>query len=84
MTDLLTLERELKDDAQRRDAMAMLRDKLTKISRAASATADSAERRRSRRVLRSVTMGASERVQDPDYLKMLEQFRPSGPGRGMR
>ena len=83
MTDLLTFERNLKDDAQRADAMAMLRDKLTRLSRAANAVADSPERRRSRRVLRSVTMGASERVQDAEYLKMLEQFRPAGPGRGM-
>ena len=83
MTELLTLERNLKDDSQRGDAMATLRDKLTKTSRAANAKVDSPERQRSRRVLRSLTMGASERVQDAQYLKMLEQFRPAGPGRRM-
>ena len=77
---LMTLERSLTDQTRRLDSLSEIRDRLTRLSRSANAATDSPERRRARRVLRSVTMGASERVQDSEYLKLLEQFRPQGRG----
>ena len=56
-------------------ALMTLRDRLSKLARSAAAEADTPERSQARRVLRSVTAGASGRVQDRDYLKLLEGFR---------
>jgi pimeloyl-ACP methyl ester carboxylesterase len=58
-------------------ALMTLRDRLSKLARTAAGEADTPERSQARRVLRSVTAGASGRVQDRDYLKMLEEFRAS-------
>ena len=41
----------------------------------ASAPEDSPQRLSARRVLRVVTMGASERVQDKEYLALLQKYR---------
>ena len=48
------------------------------MSRAAGAADDTPERQRARRVLRAITAGAGERVQDPQYLALLQQYRPAG------
>jgi hypothetical protein len=45
------------------------------VHKKATADAESPERRSARRVLVAVTAGASERVSDPDYLKMVQAFR---------
>ena len=55
-----------------------LRDRLSKLSQKAAAEADTAERRQARRVVRTVTAGASARVQDGEYLTLLEQYRLPG------
>jgi hypothetical protein len=55
-----------------------LRDELTKLAQAANAAEESPERSRARRVLRSITAGAGDRVQDPDYRKLLEQYGQRG------
>jgi len=34
--------------------------------------------------LRAITMGAAERVQDGEYLKLLQQYRQPAAGRGAR
>jgi hypothetical protein len=72
---VLELEAGLRDEAQRANNLASLRALLAECFRQAGAADDSPLRRRSRRVLRAISMGAAERVQDPDYLKILEQFR---------
>jgi hypothetical protein len=58
-----------------------LRDQLSRYARLADASAESPERSQARRALRNVTAGAAERVQDPDYLKLLEQYRARSPAR---
>ena len=63
-------------------SMMMLRDRLNKLSRKAGADGDTPDRAQARRVLRSITAGASGRVQDREYLTLLEQFRLSGTVRG--
>jgi hypothetical protein len=74
--DVLTLEAALRDDSRRMESLGRLRDVLMRCARQAGAEADSPERRRARRLLRTITMGAAERVRDAEYLKLLEQYRP--------
>ena len=74
LEQVVSLEAGLADDARRMDCLGDLRDLLSRLSTQASAAADSAQRGRARRVLRIVTMGASERVHDAAYLKLLQQI----------
>jgi pimeloyl-ACP methyl ester carboxylesterase len=76
--DIFRLEAELGDESRRSEALIRLRSELVKVSRAAGAADDTPERQRARRVLRAITAGAGERVQDPQYLALLQQYRPAG------
>jgi hypothetical protein len=58
--------------------MMRLRDELSTLARIANGEDDRPERSRARRVLRSITAGAGERVDDPAYRALLEQYRPAG------
>jgi hypothetical protein len=78
IADIFELESGLQDENQRRDALMRLRDELSKLARMADRAEDTPERSRARRVLRAVTAGAGERVQDPEYRALLEKFRPAG------
>jgi pimeloyl-ACP methyl ester carboxylesterase len=82
LDDVMRLETGLRDESRRMERLGQLRDSLSRCARQANATTDSPERRRARRVLRTITMGAAERVQDVEYLKLLEQYRQPGSGRG--
>ena len=70
--EIFELESRLGDDG-RLPALMTLRDRLAKLSRKAASEADTPERSQARRVLRSITAGASGRVQDREYLTLLEQ-----------
>ena len=72
--EIFELESRLGDDG-RLPALMTLRDRLAKLSRKAASEADTPERSQARRVLRSITTGASGRVQDREYLTLLEQYR---------
>jgi predicted esterase len=72
--EIFELESRLGDDG-RLPALLTLRDRLSKLSRTAASEADTPERSQARRVLRSITTGASGRVQDREYLTLLEQYR---------
>jgi hypothetical protein len=76
LDEIVTLEAGLPSETQRTDSLAALRGLLARLSKQANAAVDSPERGRSRRLLRVITGGASERVKDPDYLKMLQGVRP--------
>ncbi len=80
INDIFELEAGLADDERRPASLMRLRDALAKLSRAATAEEDSAARAQARRVLRTITAGASERVQDKEYRALIEQYRL--PGRG--
>lgn len=80
MTDASTLESKLRDDDAREDSLAKLRELLSRCALQAASPSDSPERRRARRVLRSITAGAAQRIQDREYLELLERYRQS-PGR---
>ncbi|HJZ74597.1 MAG TPA: hypothetical protein VKE51_22830 [Vicinamibacterales bacterium] len=64
-------------DATRHDAnLSRLREYLVRFARAAEAAAESSERSQARRMLRVITGGAAERVDDPEYRRLLAQFAP--------
>jgi predicted esterase len=75
--EVFTLEAQLRDDS-RDTALMTLRERLTRLSRRATAAADTPDRQQARRVLRLITAGASERTSDRQYLQLLEQFRLQG------
>ena len=84
LDELSTLEEGLRDESRHLETLGRLRDWLSRSARQANAAADSPERRRARRMLRSITMGAADRVQDGEYLKLLQQYRQPASGRGGR
>jgi len=80
LADIFALEGELGDPDRHGQAMLTLRDRLTRLSKKASAEIDSPERSQARRVLRAITAGASGRVQDREYLQLLNEFGIRGRG----
>ena len=84
LEEVFTLEAGVRDESRHLESLGRLRDWLARCAKQADAAADSPERRRARRVLRAVTMGAGDRVQDAEYLNLLQQYRQPGPGRGAR
>jgi predicted esterase len=80
--DVFALEAALRDQERRMESLGRLRDALQRLARQANADTDSTDRRRARRLLRTITSGISERGLDPEYRKLLEQYRQPGAGRG--
>jgi len=78
LREIYELEARLGRDEEREPAIMMLRDRLSRLSRKATVEAETPERAQARRVLRSITAGASGRVEDREYLKLLEQYRLPG------
>ena len=78
LNDLFDLEAGLRDEQRRAASLGRLRDQLLRYARAADASVESDERSRARRVLRLVTMGADERVDDPQYLRLLQEIGRRG------
>jgi pimeloyl-ACP methyl ester carboxylesterase len=76
--DIFDLEAALGDDSRHLAALSGLRDRLKKLSEKAAAADDTPERSQARRVLRAITSGASERVQDREYRALLEQYGSRG------
>ena len=72
--DIFQLEASLHDEDRRAIALLQLREQLTKLARAANASEDSPGRTRARRVLRAITTGAAERVQDHEYRALIDQY----------
>ena len=78
LDEIFAFEARLGTDEGREVALMTLRERLSKLARKATAESDTPERSQARRVLRSVTAGASGRVQDREYLTLLEQYRLQG------
>jgi dienelactone hydrolase len=72
--DILDLEAGLSDEARRAAALSGLRDRLKRLAEKAAAAEDSPERNQARRVLRAITSGAGERVQDRGYRALLDEY----------
>jgi poly(3-hydroxybutyrate) depolymerase len=75
LEDFGRLEAGLADSATRNDSYGDLRRLLEDCRKKATAPDDSGQRDAARRILRVVTMGAAERVQDQEYLKLLQKYR---------
>jgi len=78
LTQIFELEAALRDSEQRQTAFGRLRDRLSRLAKDAAAEQDSPQRNQARRMLRAITAGAGERVQDPDYRKLLAELAPRG------
>jgi hypothetical protein len=68
------LEAALTDENRRMASLMTLRDRLSKLAERGAEPAASPERTRARRILRAVTAGAADRVKDPEYRAMLQQY----------
>lgn len=73
LDDVLSLENQLASPDQRQSALAQLRDRWKKLNAASKASNDSPDRRIARRILRALSSG--QRVQDPEYRKIVEEYR---------
>ena len=78
LREILTLEAQLSDQDQHDAALMTLRNRLLTLSGKSAGEVESPERSQARRVLRAIASGASERVQDREYLTLLERYRQSG------
>ena len=78
LAEVYDLEARLSDEERRDVTLMTLRDRLVRLSRKAQEPAESPARSQARRVLRSIIAGAAGRVQDQQYLKLLDQFRLTG------
>lgn len=76
LDQMLGLETQLSSPDQRQMALGQLRDRWKRLAAAAGAASDSAERRIARRVLRALASGGTQRIGDPEYRKIVEQYRP--------
>ena len=72
---IVNLEATLADESRHRETLAELRQELTRIAKKANAPEDSPARSQARRVLRAITAGAGDRVQDREYLAILQELR---------
>jgi dienelactone hydrolase len=72
--DVFELEAGLSDESRHALVLMQLRDRLSKLSRAASAAEESPARSQARRVLRAITAGAADRVQDRQYRALIDQY----------
>jgi poly(3-hydroxybutyrate) depolymerase len=79
LREVFELESQLGDENRRGVALLTLRDRLSKLSRRAADAADTPDRSQAIRVLRAIVFGARERIDDREYLALLDQFR--GPKR---
>ena len=82
MNELIELEAGIPDENTRAQSLMRIRDVLSRAYTTATAADDSPERQQARRVIRAITAGSIERVQDPEYRKLLDSFRLPGQGRG--
>jgi hypothetical protein len=81
LSTIMELENALSDDNSHAQSLMRLREELTRLKRAADAAEDTPARSQARRVLRQITAGASERVQDRAYRALLSELGYGGRGR---
>lgn len=75
LDEVFELEQRLKDSDLRFESLNRLRKRLEQVSHAATESAASPERDRARRVLSAVGAGVRTRIDDAEYLKLIEQYR---------
>lgn len=78
VNEIIELERGLSDSDMRAQSLLRLRSELRALARATEVGPDAPARSRARRLLRMILAGAAERVSDPEYRAILDQYRESG------
>ena len=78
LDEIFDLEVGLHDPRRHNESLIWLRGELTRYARLADGAAESPERSQARRLLRTISGGAAERVDDPDYRALLDQIAPRG------
>jgi dienelactone hydrolase len=76
LDEIFGLEAGLTDPGRHDTSLSRLREQLARLARLADAPTESPERSQARRIMRTITGGASERVDDPEYQRLLAQFAP--------
>src|SRR5262249_45900375 len=75
LDEVFQAEQRLRDSDQRFDSLSRLRKRLEQWSRAATQSTASPERDQARRLLSAVGAGVRARIDDAEYLKLIEQYR---------
>jgi len=78
LEEIFDLEAGLGDTRRRAVSLIQLRDRLSRLARAADAADESPARSQARRVLRAIPSGGAERLQDPEYRKLIDQYGMRG------
>jgi len=81
LDDVRVWETGLRGDTSRTGSLFSLQQLLQNLQKKAGATADSLERDSARRLLRILTMNATERTSDRDYLALLDKYKLFTTGR---
>ena len=74
LKELFDLEAGLADESRHAEVLMRLRERLSKMAKTAAGADESPQRSQARRLLRSITAGYTERVADPAYRALLEQY----------
>jgi hypothetical protein len=74
VAEIMDLEAGLGDQNRRDSALASLRRRLASLAHTANGDNTSPERSQARRVLRAITIGATDRVQDRQYRELIEKY----------
>jgi hypothetical protein len=81
LREIVEFESRLAYEERHAEAMTLLRDRLSRLSKTGSGELDTPERSQARRVLRAVIFGAPSRTEDQQYLMLVEQFRRQNEAR---
>jgi hypothetical protein len=80
ISEILAAENRLSSPDDVAAALVQLRGLWKRLSATAKGPADTADRRIARRILSGLALGAAERVTDPAYRAIINEFRPPRPG----
>lgn len=78
LMDIVTLESNLRHPDARANALVQLRSLLHGVHARANVRNNSPDRQSARRVWFGISSGVTARVNDPEYLKLLQEFRITG------
>jgi poly(3-hydroxybutyrate) depolymerase len=80
ISEILAAENRLSSPDDVAAALVQLRGLWKRLSATAKGPADTADRRMARRILSGLALGGAERVTDPAYRAIINEFRPPRPG----
>ena len=78
LEQIFELEAGLRDPERHDQSLGRLREELSRYAQLAAAEPDSPERSQARRLLRTISGAAAERVDDADYRALLDRIAPRG------